>query len=167
MHDVPLTPFGRTRMSLNSTHNGVFSVEISSGRPRCSKYTLPPSLPSLLPPSLANSHDRCGWAMVCVKGSGPLMRKTRAKRFFKAYFDSWESLYLSLDGEWLYLFSARNSPEPSYSISISQLKRIHVEIAPDNSQHTRSNSENSKSITLEDRFLVILSTISNDLIQLR
>jgi hypothetical protein len=106
--------------------------------------------------------------MVSIKGSGPLRRKMRAKEFLKSFFDSWESFYLSLDGELLSLFIAKNSPEPFFTISLTQLKRIHVEPVVDHHQHSHSHSHHHQpSAVIEDRYLVVLLTSSNDLLHLR
>lgn len=112
--------------------------------------------------------------MVCIKGNGPLKRKMRTKEFIKSFFESWENLYLSLDGETLYFYISRNSLEPLYSIPLNQIKRVHVDLASDQSNIHNKNAvrqenkkDSSKANIFEDRFNVVLTTSSKDIILLR
>jgi hypothetical protein len=93
----------------------------------------------------------------------------RTKDFLKSLFDNWESFYLSMDGELLFIFIARNSPEPFHAIPLAQLRRIHVEPMVDHHQHSHSHSShhNQPFTATDDRFFVVLLTTSNDIIHLR
>jgi hypothetical protein len=95
-----------------------------------------------------------------------LKRKLRGKDFLKSFFETWESFYLSMDGQVLHLFVAKHSLSAFHTIPLRTLKRIHVEPALEHLHHS-SASDHSKLSVLEDRYLVVLSTSSKDTIQLK
>lgn len=108
---------------------------------------------------------RCGWCMVSVAGNGPLKRRMRTKGFLKSFFETWDNLYISLDGEYFSVYSSRNAPEPLLLLQISDIKNIHVDLAPNN--HHREVSKGSNNNVIEDKFMIVLAAITRDIIKLR
>ena len=150
--DVLLTPLTSRKNLNNRVANGalsrvIFDVRITSGMARCS---------------------RCGWALMCVQGSGPLKRKLRSQSLLKSFFETWESFYLSMDGQMLHFFVSKSSSSAFHTLPLRSLTRIHVELALDPS-HARHPPpvDKTKLPAFEDCYLVILSTSSKDVIQLR
>jgi hypothetical protein len=163
--ELVLTPIGRKAPTNRAAkgpglpNGAIFDVRIASGIPRSS---------------------RCGWALLCVKGMGPLKSKLRNKDFLKSFFETWESFYLSMDGQALHLFLAKNSATAFHTIPLRSLRRIHVEPALLDPHHlhtrhghssasanSKPHTDNAKLSAIEDRYLVVLSTSANDTIQLK
>lgn len=150
--DVLLTPPTSRKNPNNRAANvalsrAIFDVRITSGIARCS---------------------RCGWTLMCVQGSGPLKWKLRSKSLLKSFFESWESFYLSMDGQMLHFFISKNSSSAFFTITLKSLTRIHVEPALDNIHARHPPLVNKTKLpAFEDSYLVILSTSSKDVIQLR
>jgi hypothetical protein len=107
--------------------------------------------------------------MVCIKGRGPLKRRMRSKDFLRSFFDTWDHIYLSMDGFSLYLFLSRNASEPIAIIPLVSLKKLHIERTTDQfPTGTRVIEEGGKKEKMmEDRYYVILSTSNNDIIQIK
>jgi hypothetical protein len=101
--------------------------------------------------------------MVSVSGNGPLKRRMRTKGFLKSFFECWDHLYISLDGEYISMFPARNAPEPLLFLSLDDIKSLRLELADTHREVNRSTTSN----TIEDKFVIVLVAITRDVIKLR
>lgn len=115
----------------------------------------------------APSRSRCGWCMMLVKGTGPLKRKMRARGFIKSFFDNWDHLYLSLDGEALFLYEARNAVEPLLVLTLSQVKSIHIELMETTPVGSDPNVMKKGAKAMEDKFIVVISTHGRDVLMMK
>jgi hypothetical protein len=103
--------------------------------------------------------SRCGWALLCAQGRGPLKQKLKGKAFLKSLFQtSWERFYLSLDGQTLRLFLAKNSLAAFYAMPLTAVANIRVELALSSFQTHRPKVDNPKLLVMEDPYLVALET---------
>lgn len=99
--------------------------------------------------------------MVSVSGNGPLKRRMRTKGFLKSFFETWDHLYISLDGDSFFIYATRNTPEPLLYLPLSDLKNLRVELAD-----TKDITKNSAT-GYEDKYIVILTAATRDTIKLR
>jgi hypothetical protein len=124
--------------SNESLNRAIFEAKIASGIPGSS---------------------RCGWALLCAQGRGPLKQKLKGKAFLKSLFQtSWERFYLSLDGQTLRLFLAKNSLAAFYAMPLTAVANIRVELALSSFQTHRPKVDNPKLLVMEDPYLVALET---------
>lgn len=105
--------------------------------------------------------------MMLVKGTGPLKRKMRARGFIKSFFDNWDHLYLSLDGEALFLYEARNAVEPLLVLTLSQVKSIHIELMETTPVGSDPNVMKKGAKAMEDKFIVVISTHGRDVLMMK
>jgi hypothetical protein len=106
--------------------------------------------------------------MVCIKGSGQLKRRMRSKAFLKSFYDTWDRIYLSMDGLSLYLYLSRNASEPIACIPLAHIKTLHIEMFLEHFWNTSRFSDGSKKEKLvDDRFYVIITTLNNDISQIK
>lgn len=119
--------------------------------------------------SLPAGVSRCGVCSINFRGTGPIRRKMRTRGFIKSFLNIWESFYLSLDGTAFYIYESRTNFEPFVTIELSTLRGIHIELF-NNSGPSGSNSlsDGKKKYTnsLEDRYMIVLSTSNWDVIRL-
>lgn len=104
--------------------------------------------------------------MVRIKGNGPLKLRMRTKGFIKSFFDNWEPLFASLDGEALSFYEARNAVEPLMLLSVSHIKSIHIELSEVN-VGTNPNEKQKGAKAMEDKFIVVITTGNRDVINLK
>lgn len=99
--------------------------------------------------------------MVSVSGNGPLKRRMRTKGFLKSFFETWDHLYISLDGEIFFIYASRNAHEPLLYLPLTELRNLRVELA-DNKESTKNSTTG-----YEDKYIVILTAATRDTIKLR
>jgi hypothetical protein len=101
--------------------------------------------------------------MVSVSGNGPLKRRMRTKGFLKSFFESWDHLYISLDGEFFSLYPARNAPEPLLVLALDDIKSLRLELG----ENHREVNRNTTSNVMEDKFVIVIAATTRDVIKLR
>eukprot|EP00602_Paraphysomonas_sp_CaronLab_P013032 CAMPEP_0185044324 /NCGR_PEP_ID=MMETSP1103-20130426/43385_1 /TAXON_ID=36769 /ORGANISM="Paraphysomonas bandaiensis, Strain Caron Lab Isolate" /LENGTH=1760 /DNA_ID=CAMNT_0027584577 /DNA_START=146 /DNA_END=5428 /DNA_ORIENTATION=- len=108
--------------------------------------------------------SRCGWAMVSFRGSGPMKRRNKTKGILKSLLESWDNMYISMDGEILFFYTSKSAAEPTAVLSLGQVKSIHMDLA-----ESTGNNVNARKGTkyVEDKFVVVLTTQGRDVIHLR
>jgi hypothetical protein len=111
----------------------------------------------------APSRSRCGWCMLCVKGNGPLKRRMRTRGFIKSFFDNWDHLYASLDGESLFFFEARNAAEAMMIIPLSAVRSIHIDLM----EVPAVELQAKKGKAMEDKFVMVITTHNRDIVMLK
>lgn len=104
--------------------------------------------------------SRCGWGYASFRGTGPIKRRIRTRGFVKSLFESWEHLYLSLDGEAISFFTSRNAHEPLVYLPLKQAKSVHLELA----QKGRADKKNA---AIEDKFVIVISTTHWDVLHIK
>ena len=111
-------------------------------------------------------YHRCGICAVNFRGTGPIRRKMRTRGFLKSFLDIWEAFYLSLDGTALHLYDSRTDPEALISVELSQIKGLQVDIF---NHHTATFDNNGKKkfTSIEDRYMMVITTHSWDSIRLQ
>jgi hypothetical protein len=97
-----------------------------------------------------------------VSGNGPLKRRMRTKGFLKSFFETWDHLFISLDGEFFLVYPSRNATEPLLFLSLSDVKNIRLELA-DNHREVNRNANS----VMEDKFVIVLAATTRDNIKLR
>lgn len=93
------------------------------------------------------------------KGTGPIKRRSRTRGFVKSLFDTWEHLYLSMDGEGLHFYTTRNAADPLVYLALKNVKSFYVELA--------DQRGDKKNAAMEDKFIVVLATTYWDVIHIR
>lgn len=90
----------------------------------------------------------------------------RTRGFIKSFLDIWETFFLSLDGSVLYFYDSRTDPEPIISMELSQIKSLQVDLF---NQHSASFDNNGKKkfTSIEDRYMLVLSSHSWDIIRIQ
>lgn len=101
--------------------------------------------------------------MLCIKGTGPLKRRMRAKGFIKSFFENWDNMYASLDGEYLYFYETRNSPEAMLAIPLSAVKSIHIELMEVPAVEVIKKGAKG----MEDKFVMVITTQSRDFVMIK
>eukprot|EP00603_Paraphysomonas_imperforata_P004325 CAMPEP_0114419234 /NCGR_PEP_ID=MMETSP0103-20121206/3919_1 /TAXON_ID=37642 ORGANISM="Paraphysomonas imperforata, Strain PA2" /NCGR_SAMPLE_ID=MMETSP0103 /ASSEMBLY_ACC=CAM_ASM_000201 /LENGTH=1684 /DNA_ID=CAMNT_0001587641 /DNA_START=99 /DNA_END=5150 /DNA_ORIENTATION=- len=105
--------------------------------------------------------SKCGWALVSIRGTGPVKRRLRAKGGFTKIFDGWDRGYLSMDGANLFCYTSKNAPNPWVVIPLSDIKSIHIEL---NALSKIGDSGNKKkSAPTEDKFDVVVTSSTRDI----
>ena len=105
---------------------------------------------------------RCGWAQVSFRGTGPIKLRMRSKGFFKSFLAVWDTLFLSLDGEFLFFYTSKKAPEPLAYMSLSNIKSFHIELADNHIERGRS-----KQTAIDNRFVVVFTTNSRDVVHIK
>jgi hypothetical protein len=100
--------------------------------------------------------------MVSVSGNGPLKRRMRTKGFLKSFFETWDHLFISLDGEFFLIYSSRNATEPLLCLSLSDVKNIRLDLADNHREVNRTANS-----VMEDKFVIVLCATTRDNIKLR
>lgn len=100
------------------------------------------------------------------KGTGPIRRKMRTRGFIKSFLNIWESFYLSLDGTDFHIYQKRTDCEPIISIELTSLRGVHIELFG-NSSTSGSDGKKKYTNSLEDRYIIVLSTSGWDVIRLQ
>lgn len=85
----------------------------------------------------------------------------RAKGLIKSFLDLWEEFYLSLDGESLHIYEKRTDHEEISSIRLLDIKGLTVELSGN------TFDANKKHNSLEDRYIITLSTVGWDVVRIQ
>jgi hypothetical protein len=107
--------------------------------------------------------------MVSVRGNSQLKRRMRTKGFLKSFFDSWDHLYLSMDGEHFHIYTSRSANEPILALALADIRNVHVELITDqySSSGYDAKKEKQPQSAMDDKFALVITTSTRDLIQLR
>lgn len=100
------------------------------------------------------------------RGTGPIRRKMRTRGFIKSFLDIWETFFLSLDGQSLHVYSSRTHHEPIISIEMNQVKSFQVDLFNHHAD-TFDHNGKKKFTSIEDRYMLVLSTHSWDIVRLQ
>jgi hypothetical protein len=103
--------------------------------------------------------SRSGWCVVNFKGSGPGWRKHRG--LLGSLFDTWQKMYISMDGQVLHFYASKNISECSFKVSMSDVVGARVEPGAPISQRYGGGRY------ADDTHNIIITSIFGDVIHLR
>lgn len=94
----------------------------------------------------------------------------RTRGFIKSFLNIWETFYLSLDGTAFHIYESRTDFEPIITIELTSLRGIHIELYGNSGSSGSSTTADGKkkyTNSLEDRYMIVLSTSGWDIIRLQ
>jgi hypothetical protein len=103
--------------------------------------------------------SRSGWCVVNFKGSGPGWRKHRG--LLGSLFDTWQKMYISMDGQVLHFFASKSISESSFTVSMSDVVGVRVELGAPIPQRYGGGRY------ADDTHNIIITSIFGDVIYLR